>query len=193
MYTNFKDEIKGERIVLRINKPEITLAKNVFKTIDENREHLKPWFIWVDLTLKVEDTLKYFFDINQKLLDGNKVEYGIFLNDVFIGNIALFDFNDKNKSAEIGYWLSEKHTRKGYMTEAVKLLEKEGFENLNLNRILLKCDEKNIASTGVAKKNNYVLEGTLRKDVWSDYFNNFRNSLYFSKLKEEWLKEQNKC
>lgn len=124
----------------------------MFELINKNREHLEPWFSWVKLTLSLEDSLKYLFDKEEKTKDAKKVEYGIFVNNEYIGNISVFDINQKNKSCEIGYWLSSFHTRKGYITEAVKIMEKEIFDEMKLNRIQIKCNEKNEASFGVIKK-----------------------------------------
>ena len=85
--------------------------------------------------------------------------------------------------------MSSSHTRKGYMTEALRILEKEVFENLKLNRIQIKCDERNEASFGVAKKCGYQYEGKFREDSFSEHFNDFRNTLVFSKLKSEYKKK----
>lgn len=95
----------------------------------------------------------------------------------------------KIKSGEIGYWLSSSHVRNGYITEAVKILEKEAFEKLNLNRIQIKCDERNKASFGVAEKCEYKFEGKFREDSFSEHFNDFRNTLVYSKLKSEYKKK----
>jgi len=186
MSIKFRDQLKGKRLTLKRTKPTLEMAKYIFKTVDENREHLDPWFPWPKLTLKIEDSLKYLFDKEEKTEKGNKIEYGLFINEEYIGNIALFDINEKNKSGELGYWISSTHTRKGYITEAVKIIEKEAFEILNLNRIKIKCDERNKASSGVAKKCGYSYEGKLREDDFSEYFNDFRNTLIFSKLKSEY-------
>lgn len=75
------------------------------------------------------------------------------------------------------------------MTEAIRILEKEGFENMGLNRIQIKCDEENKASFGLAKKCGYRYEGKLREDSFNEYFKNFRNTLISSKLKSEYKKK----
>lgn len=75
------------------------------------------------------------------------------------------------------------------MTEAVGILEKEVFSNMGLNRIQIKCDERNIPSVGVVKKCCYIFEGKHREDAYSDYFRDFRNTLIFSKLKSEFKKK----
>ena len=54
----------------------------------------------------------------------------------------------------------------------------------------LRCDERNIASRKVAKKCGYTLEGKIREDRYSEYFEDLRNTLVFSKLKSEYSKER---
>ncbi len=189
MALKFKNQLKGKRLTLRRTKPTLKMAESMFKVIDENRKHLEPWFPWPKLTQKVEDSMKYLFDKEEETEKGKKVEYGLFIKNEYIGNISLFDINEKKKSAEIGYWLSSFHTRKGYMTEAVKILEIEAFEKLKLNRIQIKCDEKNEASSGLAKKCGYKYEGKFRENAFSEHFNDFRNTLVFSKLKSEYKKK----
>lgn len=189
MAIKFKNQLKGKRLILKRTKPTIKMAESIFMVIDKNRGHLEPWFSWPKLTLKIEDSLKYLFDKEEKTKKGKVIEYGIFINNEYIGNISLFDINEKNKSAEIGYWLSSFHIRNGYMTEAVKIIEKEAFEKMKLNRIQIKCDERNKASFGVAKKCGYKYEGKFREYAFSEHFNDFRNTLIFSKLKSEYKKK----
>lgn len=188
--TKFKSELIGERIVLKRLKPTFAAASTLFKVVDENRQHLNPWFPWVKTEVGVEDCFKYLLETDKKLKAGEKADYGIYLEKEYIGNIGIFDINKKNKSAEIGYWLSKKFTRNGYMTEAIGILEKEFFLNVGLNRIQIKCDERNIPSAKTAKKCGYLFEGKRREDGYSDYYKGFRNTLIFSKLKSDFKKKK---
>lgn len=187
-----KEKLVGKRIVLKITKADISTASYIFKVINENRKHLAPWLPWERGIKKVEDQLRYLFDKEVEFKLGKKVDYGIYLKNKYIGNIGIFNIHQGNKSAEIGYWLSADFSGKGYMTEAVKILEKEFFVNHKLNRIQIKCDEKNKASMSVAERCGYRLEGTLREDVYCSHLKSFRNTLLFSKLKSEFNKEKNK-
>ncbi|MCK5617643.1 GNAT family N-acetyltransferase [Candidatus Pacearchaeota archaeon] len=182
----FKDTLEGERIVLKKSVPTMELATKVFEAVDADREHLQPWFPWVTPTKRVEDSLKYLFSVEDEGKKSKKVEYGIYIDGEYAGNIGFFGIDDKNKSGEIGYWISSRFVRKGYITEAIKTLEREVFENLGLNRIVIKCDERNEASFGVAKKCGYQFEGKLREDSHSEHFGDLRNTMLFSKLKSEY-------
>lgn len=187
MAKKFKTRLKGERITLSINKPEIKFANEMFKQVDENREYLSKWLPWAPLTITIEDTLKYLFEVEEKKKSSKMVNYGIFLAGDYIGNIGVFDIDEENKSAEIGYWLSESFSKKGYMLEALKILEKEFFENLEFNRLQIKCDELNKSSAKVALNCGYKLEGLLRENCYIESENRFRNTLVYSKLKSEYI------
>lgn len=189
MIKKIKENLIGERIVLKMTKPDIFTANTIFKAVDENREHLRPWLPWERETKRVEDSLKYLFDKEKDFKESKKIEYGIYLNEEYIGNIGVFNIDKNEKSAEIGYWLSLKFTRNGYTTEAVKIIEKEFFSK-GLNRIQIKCDEENIASSKLAEKCDYILEGKSREDSYSNYFKKFRNTLIFSKIKADFEKEK---
>jgi len=189
MVKKIKNILIGKRIILKMTKPDFDMANTMFKVINENRQHLRPWFPWEKKTKKALDSLKYLFDKEEEIKESKKIEYGIYINKEYIGNISIFDIDKNKKSAEIGYWLSSKFTRNGYATEAVKIIEKEFFNN-GLNRIQIKCDDENIASSGVAKKCGYIFEGKLREDFYSEHFKGFRNILVFSKLKSDFKKEK---
>ncbi len=185
----FKNQLKGKTLILKRTKPTLKMANTMFNVIDKNREHLDMWLPWPRFTQKVEDSLKYLFDKEEETKKGKKVEYGLYIKNEYIGNVSIHNINEKEKSAELGAWISASHSKKGYATEALKILEKEGFESLGFNRLQLLCDEENKGSAGVAKKCGYKYEGKLREYIFNKYFDSFRNFLVFSKLKGEYKKK----
>ena len=58
--------------------------------------------------------------------EGSGVTYLIYQKETnqILGIVDLFQINEKNQSAEIGFWLSDSATGHGYMQEAVQALEK---------------------------------------------------------------------
>lgn len=184
---DFKDILEGKRISLIRTKPTIEMATLIFKTVNDNRKHLEAWFPWTNYTKRIEDSMQYLFSKEEETKQNKIIEYGIYLNNEYLGNISLFRINKTHKSAEIGYWLSKAKVNNGYMTEAVKIIEREAFENLQINRIVIKCAERNIASAKVAKKCNYRLEGIERENYYSEYFKCYLNTMQFSKLKSDYI------
>lgn len=191
MVLHFKNKLRGERLILDINQPTLEFALEMFTRVDENREYLSKWLPWAPLTITVEDTIKYLFEVEEKTKLGKMLNYGIFLAGDYIGNIGIFDIDEDNQSAEIGYWLSESFAKKGYMVEAVKILEKELFEKQGFNRLQIKCDELNKPSIKVALNCGYKLEGLLRENCYIEPEDRFRNTCVYSKLKSEYIYNKN--
>jgi len=181
MVKKLRVNLKGERLTLKRNKVDNELAKNIFHLVDENRKYLSEWLPWVDFTKEKKDSFNYLKETDK---DKSKENYGIYEKNKLIGMIGIFDINEKVKSCEVGYWMSKDVSGKGYMTEALSVLENELF-NKGFNRVQICCDERNIGSRKVMEKNNYVFEGKLREDD-VDTKNNFRNTLIYSKLKREY-------
>lgn len=186
-------QIESERIVLKHPvKPTFKLAEELYAIIDKSRNTLREWFPWPDKTNSPEDEFSYYLmGFYQKRWDeGTAFGYIIFDKKTkrILGNINLCSVDEKNKSAEIGFWLSDKATGHGYMQEAVHALESVAFAT-GINRIVIKNDTDNIRSVHVAKRCGYVLEGVMRKDAWDEFHGRFRNTNVWSKLKSDWEKE----
>jgi ribosomal-protein-alanine N-acetyltransferase len=81
-----------------------------------------------------------------------------------VGAITL----DKGKGkaeirAELGYVVARKYWKTGIASEAVGLVLKRGFTDLNIKRIDAYTDPDNIASQRVLEKNGFTQEGRLKK------------------------------
>lgn len=76
---------------------------------------------------------------------------------------------------EFEYFIDRDYQGKGIATEAVRQLKKIGFENLNLQRIIILMDTRNLASEPVAQKCRYEKEGTMKKvhRIGEDYYDCF--------------------
>ena len=185
---NFKEQLTGNRLTLRQTHPTREMAEFIFKAVDSCREHLRPFCPWEKNDDSVENVMKYLENKEAQVKAGERVEYGIFItkSDIYIGNIQVFNISKTDKNGEFGYWLVEEATGNGYMTEAVLILEKYCFEELDMHRIQITCDALNEASAKVIKACEYTYEGTLREDMYNEYKDIMRNTLMFSKLKWEY-------
>ena len=93
-----------------------------------------------------------------------ELNFAIEVNDKTVGSISLTDIVLGHK-AEIGYWLGEEYWGRGIMTEAVKLLTKYAFEELDLVRVYAGVFVWNKASQAVLGKAGFHLEGTHEKGI----------------------------
>ena len=102
-----------------------------------------------------------------------------------IGRCGYHNWYHNHRKAEIGYALNnEEHKRKGYMTEAVRLVLDYGFNSMKLNRIEACIGPQNIASKSLIKKYGFSKEGYLRQHYIRD--EEIQDSLIYSLLKEEY-------
>ena len=62
---------------------------------------------------------------------------------IAVGSADFKDIPDKNGEVEIGYGLGEKHTEKGYMTEAVRAMCKWAFESALVKSIVAETETDN--------------------------------------------------
>lgn len=178
-----KEKIQGKRILLSRPPSSMETAETVFAVIDKSREAFAPWLDWVQTTTKPEDTLQFLENANKDWNNGTHFLYAIYLEGQFIGLISAFNVAKEHKRAEIGYWLDTDYTGKGYMTEAIKLLEEELFNN-DFNRIVICTDVLNTKSAKLPQSLNYTLEGVLRQDLYSEPLARFRDMNIFAKLRE---------
>ena len=188
---NFKEQLQGPRLILRQTHPNPEMAVTIFRAVDASRDHLRPFCPWEKNDDSIESVLNYLKAKEPHVETGDRVEYGIFISESgqYIGNIQVFKISKENKSGEFGYWLTKDATGKGYMKEAVLILEKYCFEELNLHRIQITCDALNEASAKVIRACGYTYEGTLREDMYDEYRDTMRNTLMFCKLKQEYEKD----
>lgn len=178
-------EIKiNEKLALKIRG--IEEAEAFFVLTDRNREHLRPWLPWVDVTLTSEDTKKYLERVLDQYAKKTAVDFGIWYENAWVGSMGFNEIDQVNSWAEIGYWLDKDHEGKGIMTESIKALINYGFTELGLHRIQIRCSSLNIKSEAVPKRLGFLLEGVLREDHKIN--GHYSDGLIYGLLKSEWNK-----
>ncbi|HJO95299.1 MAG TPA: GNAT family N-acetyltransferase [Victivallales bacterium] len=120
----------------------------------------------------IEDERKFLEKNEKNRADNREYNYSILFNDNVVGAIGLRVDQNRSYIAEAGYFIKEKYWNRGFATEALLLLEKIAFEELDIKRIEIMMITKNTASEKIAIKCGYLKEGTSRKKikVGEDYF-----------------------
>jgi len=148
--------IKGKRITLKPLREE-DLPQFAEKLVDLEimGEH-------VPMRLASETSLRKRFDDNG-LLGEDRGTLLIWTQDRVIGMISYFNEPSYADGYELGYFLWDASARrKGYTTEAVRLLARYLFTTKKINRLTLMVSTENDASTRVAQKAGFTLEGVAR-------------------------------
>ena len=148
------EQIQSERITLK--KHSVTIAQTMFDFVDRDRERLRQFLPWVDLTKTVEDEKSYIEMTHQKWEKFDCFDYGIYRrdDDQYMGNAGIHSIAWNHNRCEIGYWILGEYEGKGYMSESVVALEKSCFE-VGFNRIEIKCSSRNLRSARVPVRCGY--------------------------------------
>jgi len=111
-------------------------------------------------------------------------------DDKKIGFIAYYLIRqDYLNLFEIGYRIKPSERRKGYTTEAARLLVDYLFTTKKeIERIESVTDVENVPSQRVLEKNGFKREGELRKRFYNK--GRHRNEYMYSLLREEWEKKK---
>jgi len=105
-------------------------------------------------------------------------------DNIIIGTCGYHYWNKKDNIAEIGYDLGKNYWGQGYMTEAMKVVLDNGFQNMGLNRVQAFVYIENGKSCNLLKKLGFRNEGTVREKHL--YRGKYYDHFCFSLLKREW-------
>lgn len=133
-------------------------SNDIYNTIDSEREYLGRWQSFVSRTNSVADIQKF---VSDSLSTGEKT-FTIRKGDKFIGLIGFKSTDKESRKTEIGYWLSQPYQGKGIMTRAVDCLCNYAFEELEMNRVQIKCAVGNTPSSNIPKRLVFQREGVER-------------------------------
>lgn len=150
------ERIAAQRVVLIRNSAEFAIQ--AAEAILESEAEFRAWQSWISKYQGVESCRAYSDWAARHW--GSRFDFQIFRasDNLFLGQIALENFDSELASAEVGFWLRTSETGNGYTTEACGALLGQSFADLNLSGVILKCDERNVKSAGVARRVGMQLE-----------------------------------
>lgn len=94
----------------------------------------------------------------------------------YIGGCSINECDVKNRTCVIGIMIGDKeYWSKGYGSDALKVLTKFIFEEVNMNKIKLKVFSFNNRAISCYKKVGFKEEGILKKEV-------YRNGKYYDEI-----------
>lgn len=131
-----------------LNSPKFTYFPAKPKTIKEEREFLRRNKKWREEKAWFNFTILYGTEI--------------------VGAVGIHCESHRPYCGEVGYFVDEAYWGKGIAVEAVKLLEKFAFEELDIIRIEINMLKPNKASARVAEKAGYRKEGIARGKLMLD-------------------------
>lgn len=166
----FVSPIKLESITtdrLKIRPARVTDAKRMHDAMKDSYKVLKKWMPWAQSLASLRDTIAYLED-GERLwssIPKDAIELPlqiVDLNDqLYIGATGIKPENLTVPCFEIGYWVNQKHTGQGLVSEAMNALTRYLFEVHHAKRVEINCEKANIKSAKVVERINFHFEGTL--------------------------------
>ena len=178
-------QLVGERVVLRPWREED--ADGLWEAVDSSRESLGEWLPWIHEYRGPEDTLPTIRRIQSRWLTREDLVVGIFdkASGQVLGGSGLHRIDWSLRLFEIGYWLRDSAVGHGYVTEAVQVLTRFAFEDLQANRVQIRMDPRNTRSRAIPVRLQYVYEGCLRQSI-PDGNGALRDSDIFALTREDY-------
>jgi len=96
-------------------------------------------------------------------------------DDALVGGATLSQVRRGSAlSGTLGYWVGQRHARRGYTADAVRALVRFAFEELGLHRVEAACIPENVASRAVLERVGFTQEGRARaylriNGAWRDH------------------------
>lgn len=134
-------------------------ADELYRLVDQNRAHLRPWLPWVDANTSAENTREFVRDMLTKLAQGKMYGFEILYEGELVGAIDVRIENPA--TAEIGYWLAEKAQGRGIVSRAVRVLVGFAFVDLGVDVVLIRCARDNLKSRAIPERLGFTLTATL--------------------------------
>lgn len=120
-----------------------------------------------------------------------QTDFAIVVDDIVVGGVGFETKTDVfRKSAEIGYWLSERYRGRGICTSAVRALVPWGFETRGFERIYAGVFSNNPASMRVLEKAGFEREARLKRAIYKN--GEVLDEIIFATWPEQWRSDEAK-
>ena len=155
---------------LRIRSLRESDCSSFLKVMNSNDQFLYPW---VRPVKTKDEFLKYYQTFNRISAEGFLLEH--LENNEIVGLVSLGGIlRGALQSGQLGFYLSETYSKKGFMSEALKGIIPYIFKNLRLHRIEANVQPNNRASKALIKKMGFVNEGFSQRfmyiyGAWRDH------------------------
>ncbi len=160
---SFFPVFKTERLVLRQVMPTDAVSLMKIRGSDQAMRYIpRP------RAKTIEDALGVIEMLTGGINEGKSINWAICNIDnqeEIFGIMGYVNFYPYECKAEIGYMLHPDYWGKGYINEAIKVIEDYGFEQIGINVIEAKIDPRNENSLKILLRNNYSFDKLIEKSL----------------------------
>lgn len=168
--------LSGERVCLR--PPKFADWARWSRLREASRDFLAPWEpTWPHDALTKASFRRRVDHVRREWDQETGYSFLIFLqeNQDLVGGVTLSNVRrGVAQTGSLGYWIGAPHVRRGYMSEALALVQGFAFDRLGLHRLEAACLVYNAASRGLLEKSGFRNIGHARQYLriagkWQDH------------------------
>ncbi len=161
-------------------------ADAVYRAVERNRVHLRPWLPWVERTRAAEDIREFLRSRSLAMDAGDELHAVIWVDGAVGGAIGHHTIDWANRSVALGYWVARAHQGRGIVTRSCRTLLDYLFDERGMHRVEIRCGTGNVRSCAVPQRLGFRREGVIRHgelgaDGWLDL-------VVWGILEHEWRK-----
>lgn len=169
---------------LKLALPRLQDAATVFNLIQKDAGYLGKWLPWVKQMTSVSAERQFIKTSLENFGLGKSLNLLIWYQDQYAGNISFNTIDYAKQSADIGYLLDQDLQHRGIMHRCVLALLMIGFQDYDLEKIVIKAAIDNQPSNRVIQHAGFHFDGVERHaeqvaDQWLDLN-------VYSILRSEW-------
>jgi len=162
--------IRGDRVVLRF--PTLADYPQWAELRAASRRFLEPWEpVWTSDELTRLGYRRRLKRYQREIREGSGYPFFLFSADEtqLLGGLTVSHIQrGVTQSAAVGYWIGERHARRGFMTDALRATIAFAFQTLRLHRLEAACLPSNAASIRLLEKTGFSREGYARSYLCID-------------------------
>jgi len=176
------ESIESSRLLIRAPLWDDGIKLN--KAVIESESELKPWMPWAQNMPAIDESEVMIRKSRAQYLERSDLMLLLFLKETgeLIGSSGLHRIDWQARKFEIGYWAHTAYSGQGYITEAVNAISTFAINELEANRVEIRCDSRNTRSARVAERLSFTLEGILRNEK-CDVDGILRDTMIFAKVR----------
>ena len=177
--------IRADRVMLR--PPELDDFPAWSDLRRESEAFLKPWEpAWARDHLTSRAFRERVYWAARAISEGRAYPLLIFRESdgALMGAITLDNLRRGPAMAvTVGYWIGERHARRGYMREALEAVRDHVFRELDISRIEAACLPENVASRALLEKCGFKYEGVAQS--YLQIAGRWRTHVLYAALRED--------
>jgi [ribosomal protein S5]-alanine N-acetyltransferase len=178
-----KVQLATERLTLRL--PQHSDFRDWTSLRRESADFLTPWEpTWAEDHLSRKSFTNRVYWAARASTQGSALP--LFLvrreDQALLGAITLDNIRrGPAQAGTLGYWIGARHSRQGYMREAIRSIVHHAFTEMDLSRIEAACLPENAASRGALEATGFKYEGVAQS--YLQIAGRWRNHVLYANLR----------